>query len=432
MAALLPISSTSRIRPLNSTRSSQRTADRHASAPQAPSVHRSKVELRVLGTSVTLQEHIRKQAEHDLGIRLRFIVADGSDVQRDGVMRPDSYDLYDQWFHSIDCLWPARALQPIDVRRIARWDEVNALPRTGRSGPIGSGASMNAGSVPAERLYVQADGSLGSAPGELISMLPLTHNADSFVYLPDELPDSLLSGEESWAWLLAPELAGRVALQADAAIGAIDAALAVQASGLMSFADIGNLSIEEIDALIGTLIEFKRRGHFAGFWSSFADAAQLAIAQRVVIQSIWSPAAVELERAGLRFRLACPKEGYRAWFGGMSISRLAHGRVLDAAYEYLNWWMNGWAGATMARQGYYIANPERTRACMSDAEWAYWYDGAPAPAELPGPTRKHLVHVGQQRDGGSYTSRMSRIAVWNSVMDEHNYLVRRWTEFMRS
>jgi putative spermidine/putrescine transport system substrate-binding protein len=395
-------------------------------------VHRSKVELRVLGTSVTLQEHIRKQAEHDLGIRLRFIVADGSDVQRDGVMRPDSYDLYDQWFHSIDCLWPARALQPIDVRRIARWDEVNALPRTGRSGPIGNGASMNAGSVPAERLYVQADGSLGSAPGELISMLPLTHNADSFVYLPDELPDSLLSGEESWAWLLAPELAGRVALQADAAIGAIDAALAVQASGLMSFADIGNLSIEEIDALIGTLIEFKRRGHFAGFWSSFADAAQLAIAQRVVIQSIWSPAAVELERAGLRFRLACPKEGYRAWFGGMSISRLAHGRVLDAAYEYLNWWMNGWAGATMARQGYYIANPERTRACMSDAEWAYWYDGAPAPAELPGPTRKHLVHVGQQRDGGSYTSRMSRIAVWNSVMDEHNYLVRRWTEFMRS
>jgi len=428
----LPISSTSRIRPLNSTRSSPRTAERSASAPQAPSVHRSKVELRVLGTSVTLQEHIRKQAEHDLGIRLRFIVADGSDVQRDGVMRPDSYDLYDQWFHSIDCLWPARALQPIDVRRIARWDEVNALPRTGRSGPIGNGASMNAGSVPAERLYVQADGSLGSAPGELISMLPLTHNADSFVYLPDELPDSLLSGEESWAWLLAPELAGRVALQADAAIGAIDAALAVQASGLMSFADIGNLSIEEIDALIGTLIEFKRRGHFAGFWSSFADAAQLAIAQRVVIQSIWSPAAVELERAGLRFRLACPKEGYRAWFGGMSISRLAHGRVLDAAYEYLNWWMNGWAGATMARQGYYIANPERTRACMSDAEWAYWYDGAPAPAELPGPTRKHLVHVGQQRDGGSYTSRMSRIAVWNSVMDEHNYLVRRWTEFMRS
>jgi len=40
--------------------------------------------------------------------------------------------------------------------------------------------------------------------------------------------------------------------------------------------------------------------------------------------------------------------------------------------------------------------------------------------------------VGQQRDGGNYVARMGRIAVWDSVMDEHNYLVRRWNEFMRA
>jgi putative spermidine/putrescine transport system substrate-binding protein len=394
-------------------------------------VHPSKVELRVLGTSVTLQEHIRKRAEQDLGIKLRFVVQDGGSVQRDGVMHPDRYELYDQWFHSIDCLWPTHALQPIELSRIRRWDEVNALPRTGRLGKASAQAG-GAGCVPADRLFVQADGTLARKPSERISMLPLTHNADSFVYLQDAMPASLTDGEESWAWLLAPELAGRVALQADAAIGAIDAALAVEASGLMRFRDIGNLEIEEIDGLIGTLIEFKRRGHFAGFWSSFAEAAQLMIANKVVIQSIWSPATVELERAGLNFRLARPREGYRAWFGGIGISRLAHGRVLDAAYEYLNWWLEGWAGATMARQGFYISNPERSRVQMSDAEWAYWYDGARASADLPGPTSKHLVPVGQMRDGGDYVARMSRIAVWDSVMDEHNYLVRRWTEFMRS
>jgi putative spermidine/putrescine transport system substrate-binding protein len=399
-------------------------------------VHPSKVELRVLGTSVTLREHIRKRAEQDLGVKLRFIVEDGSDVQRHGVMHPERYELYDQWIHSIDCLWPAHALQPIETKRIARWDEVNRLALTGqltdgtRGG--GGGGSRNAGSVPAERLYVQPDNSLSREPSDRISMLPLTHNADSFVYLEDALPPSLRAGEESWAWLLAPELAGRVALQADPAIGAIDAALAVEASGLMRFENIGNLSIEEIDALIGVLIEYKRRGHFAGFWSTFAEAADLMIANKVAIQSIWSPATIELERAGLHFRLACPKEGYRAWFGGMSISRTAHGRVLDAAYDYLNWWLDGWAGATMARQGYYISNPGRTRAQLDDAEWTYWYDGAPAAAELPGPTTRHLVRVGQRRDGGGYLSRMSRIAVWNSVMDEHNYLVRRWAEFMRS
>ena len=172
-------------------------------------MHPSKIELRVLGTSVTLQEHIRKKAEQDLGIKLRFIVEDGSDVQRHGVMHPERYELYDQWIHSIDCLWPAHALQPIELERIHRWDEVNALPRTGR---IGRHASANAGSVPADRLYVQPDNSLGRKASGRISMLPLTHNADSFVYLEDTLPATLLAGEESWAWLLAPELAGRVAL----------------------------------------------------------------------------------------------------------------------------------------------------------------------------------------------------------------------------
>ena len=398
-------------------------------ANAAPAVHRGKVELRVLGTSVTLQEHIRKQAEQDLGIKLDFIVEDGSTVQRNGVMHPGSYELYDQWFHSIDCLWPARALQPIDVTRIRRWEEINTLPREGR---VAERACTGAGSVPVDRLYVQPDSSLARTPSERISMLPLTHNADSFVYLDDTLPASLIERGESWSWLLAPELAGRVALQADAAIGAIDAALAVEASGLMTFEDIGNLTIEEIDGLIATLVDYKRRGHFVGFWSSFAEAAQLMISNKVAIQSIWSPATVELEKAGLKFRLASPREGYRAWFGGMSLSRAVGGRALDAAYDYLNWWLDGWAGATMARQGFYIANQERSRDHMSHDEWAYWYDGKAASGELPGPTSGHLVAAGQRRDGGSYASRMGRIAVWDSVMDEHNYLVRRWAEFMRA
>ncbi|WP_413194289.1 ABC transporter substrate-binding protein [Pararobbsia alpina] len=392
-------------------------------------MHRSKIELRVLGTTVTLQEHVREQAERDLGIRLRYIVDDGFAVQRAGVMHPETYEVYDQWFHSIDCLWPARALQPIDVSRIARWTEIQSLAR---SGELGGRPCAKAGSVPVDRLYVQPDNTLARDATQRISMLPLTHNADSFVYLDDALPEGFQGAGESWAWLLAPELSGRVALQADAAIGAIDAALAAQAAGLLRFDDIGNLNIEEIDALIDLLIEFKQRGHFAGFWSTFAEAAELMIANKVAIQSIWSPAIVELERAGIRFRLASPREGYRAWFGGLALSRAAQGRALDAAYAYLNWWLEGWAGASMARQGFYISNAERSRPYLSDAEWAYWYDGEAARVELPGPMSAHLVAAGQTRDGGGYAARMSRIAVWDSVMDEHNYLVRRWNDFMRA
>jgi len=394
----------------------------------APAIIGSKVELRVIGTSVTLQEHIREKAEQDLGIKLNFIVLDGPLAQREDVMHPEHYDVYDQWFHSLDCLWPAHALQPIDVRRINRWDEINALPRTGR---LAGRPGTTAGSVPADRLYVQRDNSLGRTTSARISMLPLTHNADSFAYLADEIPPRLIDQGESWSWLLAPELAGRVALQADPAIGAIDAALAVRASGLMEFQDIGNLSIEEIDGLIEILIDYQQRGHFAGFWSTFAEAAQLMLRNQVAIQSIWSPAMLELERAGLKPQLASPHEGYRAWFGGLALSRLVEGRARDAAYDYLNWWLDGWAGASMARQGYYISNPERARQYMSKDEWAYWYNGNPA-VDLVGPTGQRRSLAGQCRDGGDYAARMGRIAVWDSVMDEQNYLVRRWGEFLRA
>jgi hypothetical protein len=103
---------------------------------EAPAVHRSRIELRVLGTSVTLQEHIRKQAEQDLGIKLRFMVDEGSAVQRNGVMHPHSYDVYDQWFHSIDCLWPARAARTSFrharlARRATRRRDKRSCPRYG-------------------------------------------------------------------------------------------------------------------------------------------------------------------------------------------------------------------------------------------------------------------------------------------------------------
>ena len=116
----------------------------------------------------------------------------------------------------------------------------------------------------------------------------------------------------------------------------------------------------------------------------------------------------------------------------MSLSRHAQGPVLDAAYAYLNWWLSGWPGAVMARQGYYIGNPARTRDHLSRAEWDYWYAGLPAREELPGSDGLPLIDIGEVRDGGSYEQRMGNIAVWNSVMDEHNYLVRRWGDFMRA
>ncbi|HCD6632153.1 ABC transporter substrate-binding protein [Pseudomonas aeruginosa] len=385
--------------------------------------------LRVLGTSVTLLEPIRLRAEQDLGIRLEYRIHDTQTAQRIAVMRPDSYDLYDQWFHNVDFVWPARAIQPIDTRRVALWDEINDLPKRGRLHP---GDRLAGGSLPCDRLFVQHDGSLGSQPSERISMLPLTHNADSFAYRPERLPAKLSGREESWAWLLDEGWCGHIALQSDAAIGALDAAMALQARGLAHFDNIGNLRLDEIDRLAAALIKLRRHGHFAAFWSDDRDASELMLGPNVHIQSLWSPTLMQLHRAGVRYRLAVPREGYRAWFGGLSLSRCVEGRTRDAAYAYLNWWLAGWPGALMARQGFYISNPPRARDHLSAAEWDYWYAGKAASESLPGSDGQPLIEPGEVREGGSYAQRMGHIGVWNSVMDEHNYLVRKWSDFLRA
>ena len=43
-----------------------------------------------------------------------------------------------------------------------------------------------------------------------------------------------------------------------------------------------------------------------------------------------------------------------------------------------------------------------------------------------------IVRRGARRSGGSYLERARRIALWNTVMDEHNYAARAWTRFVSS
>jgi putative spermidine/putrescine transport system substrate-binding protein len=123
-------------------------------------------------------------------------------------------------------------------------------------------------------------------------------------------------------------------------------------------------------------------------------------------------------------------EGYRAWHGGLSLSARLEGRQLDIAYDYLNWWLSGWPGAVVARQGYYMSVLDRIRPHLSEAEWNYWYGGRPAAVDLPGPGGETSIKAGSLRSGGSYWDRAANIAVWNTTMDEHNYLVRRWVELV--
>lgn len=395
----------------------------------SPSIIKGKVTLRVLGTSVTLLEEIRLQATKDLGINFEYTVLDGVAAQRQGVLYPHSYDVYDQWFQSIDMLWPVSAIQPIDTKKIPLWHEVNPLSKYGK---VSNTSSIGTGGIPVNRLYVQQDNSLSAHPTRFISMLPLTHNADSFGYSPKALPARLRRKEESWGWLVNEDWSGKVGIQNDSSIGAIDLALAVQSAGLLDFKDIGNLTVTEIDNLINLLTKLKKRGHFRSTWDSAAQAEENMLTGGVAIESLWSPSYNHLRELNAEIIEASPIEGYRAWFGGMAISSNVEGRILDAAYEYLNWWLSGWAGAKLAKQGFYTSTPHLSKRYMEPGEWDYWYDGKPAPSILTALDGNNLIAKGEVRKGGTYEERMSKVIVWNSVMDEHNYLIRRWNDFLNA
>ncbi len=392
-------------------------------------IGQAKPVIRVMGTHVTLQEAIRQRAMDDLGIDIRFEPGGSAAVLQKASMNPAGFDLYEQWSNSIDVLWRANAIQPIDKKRITYWDEINSLTKTGKVTPD---AKLGAGDAPHRILNVQPDGSLGATTRDEISFLPYVHNVDSFGYDTSRLPDSMRQESESWGWLLDSRVSGGVAIVNDPTIGLFDIALAAQAKGFISFEDIGAMTRDELDNLFSVLIELSQLNHFNGFWTSVPESVQFMKSRRVVIESMFSPAVSALNGQDIPVRFAAPKEGYRGWHGVMCLSSMTQGRTKDAAYEYMNWWLSGWPGAFIARQGYYISNPQRSAKYLTDAEWDYWYQGKPAKEPLKGTDGKVSVHQGEQRSGGSYEDRFSNVAVWNTVMPTYEYSLQKWYEFITS
>ena len=391
------------------------------------SIGKEKPTLRVLGTHVTLQEAIRQRAMEDLGINIEFEPGGSATVLQKASMNPTSFDLYEQWSNSINVLWRAHAIQPIEKKRLQYWEEINDLSKTGK---LTENARMGAGDAPHKIINVQDDGTLGANHTDTISFLPYVHNVDSFGYDTSKLPNELQGQEESWGWLLDSRYSGKVGIVNDPTIGLFDLALAAQAKGFIQFQDIGAMTEYELDDLFSLLIELTQLNHFNGFWTSVPESVEFMKSGRVAIESMFSPAVSALNGQDIPVTFAAPKEGYRGWHGVMCMSSATQGRIKDVAYEYMNWWLSGWPGAFIARQGYYISNPERSAQYLSDAEWNYWYKGQVASEPLKGPDGNISVRQGAQRTGGSYEERFSNVAVWNTVMPTYEYSLQKWYEFI--
>ena len=284
------------------------------------------------------------------------------------------------------------------------------------------------GTMPFEVLYTGGPGdtSFATEATDYATTMPTIYNADTLGIRSDLIGRPV----ESWAELFNPEFKGKTALVNIPQIGIMDAAMALEAMGEITYADKGNMTREEIDHTINRLIELKKAGQFRAFWSTFDESVNLMAAGEVVIQSMWSPAVTAVKSRGLQCVYQGLKEGYRGWGLGMGLMGHLEGVKLEAAYEYLNWYPSGWQGAFIARQGYYSSVPETALANLTPNEVGYWYEGKPATEDILDPYGAVMDKAGAVRDGGSFQDRMGHVACWNTVMDEERYMVQRWNEFV--
>jgi putative spermidine/putrescine transport system substrate-binding protein len=383
------------------------------------------VVLRQFGTGVSNLNAIAEKVKADLGITLQMTALDSDAVAQRAVTQPQSYDVADIEYWICKKVFPAGVLQPMDVRRLRFYDKIVPIFTTGRLTPQ---STIAQGTAPHTVGFVTAQNATTFArqPTQWMTMIPTIYNADTLGIRPDLVGRPITK----WKDIMDPAFRGKTSILNIPSIGIMDAAMIAESAGEIRYRDKGNMTRAEIDRTIALLTRLKRAGQFRAFWRSFDESVNLMASGEVVIQSMWSPAVAAVRSRGIACIYQPLEEGYRAWGGGLGLAKHLTGIKLDAAYEYINWYLSGWCGAYLNRQGYYSAVLDTARANMSADEWGFWMEGRPAQGDILAPDGRVMERAGAVRDGGSFQERMGKVACWNSVMDEDRYMVRKWNEFI--
>ena len=385
------------------------------------------VTLRQFGTGVSNINEIAKRAKQDLGITLQMTALDTDSTAQRVVTQPRSFDIADIEYFTLKKVWGSGNMQPMDIRKLKYYDQIVGTFKNGKLTPS---SKIAQGTAPHTVSFVENPTDRNFAKGETnwYTMVPTIYNADTLGIRPDLIKRPI----SSWTELLNPEFRGKASILNIASIGIMDAAMVCEAMGEVQYGDKGNMTRAEIDKTMAIFTEAKQAGQFRAFWKTFDESVNLMASGEVVIQSMWSPAITKVRSMGIPCVYQPLKEGYRSWGGGLGLSRNLAGLELDAAYEYINWYLSGWVGGLLMRQGYYSAAPATSKLYMSDDEWGFWFEGKAAKNDIVNPFGQKMEPAGAKRDGGSFYERMGKVECWNSVMDENRHMVRKWNEFIAS
>jgi putative spermidine/putrescine transport system substrate-binding protein len=383
------------------------------------------VTLRQFGTGVSNINEISRKAKEDLGFTLTMTALDSDAVVQRAVTQPKSYDIADIEYWMAKKVVPTGVLLPLDTQRIKLFDKIVPVFITGKLTPE---AKVAQGTAPHTVEFVTGANSaqLAAEPTRWATLIPTIYNADTLGIRPDLVKRPI----DTWAELLNPEFKGKASILNIPSIGIMDAAMVCESVGAITYMDKGNMTKDELDKTMKVLTDAKKTGQFRAFWKTFDESVNLMASGEVVIQSMWSPAVTAVRAKGIPCYYTPLKEGYRAWAGGLGVAKHLTGLELDAAYEYINWYLPGWVGAFLNRQGYYSAVLDTAKQYMTDDEWGYWMEGKPAKGDIVDPFGTKIESAGAVRDGGSFYERIGRVTCWNSVMDENRYMIQKWNEFV--
>ncbi|MEM6824072.1 MAG: extracellular solute-binding protein [Pseudomonadota bacterium] len=383
------------------------------------------VTLRQFGTGVSNLNEVADKVKEDLGFTLEMTALDSDSVTQRAATQPDSFDIADIEYWICKKVWPTGNLQAMDTSKIDNYDKIVGIFRDGKLTPE---SVIAQGTAPHSVGFVEGvDGrEFVDTESGWMTLIPTIYNADTLGIRPDLIGRPI----SNWSELLNPEFKGKASILDISSIGIMDMAMVVESMGEYTYPDKGNMTQEEIDLTLGIFTEAKNAGQFRAFWKTFDESVNLMASGEVVIQSMWSPAITAVRSQGIPCVYQPLEEGYRSWGGGIGLSKSLSGIELDAAYEYINWYLSGWVGGFLMRQGYYSAVPETSKEFMSADEWGFWFEGKAAEGDITNPFGDVMEKAGAVRDGGSFFDRMGAVACWNAVMDENQYMVRKWNEFI--
>ncbi|MBO6720006.1 MAG: extracellular solute-binding protein [Rhizobiaceae bacterium] len=382
------------------------------------------ITLNHTGMSYSTLPDIARQASKDLGFKVEMSVVDHPGLINRMINDPNSIDVADMEIWQTKIAVPQGVIQGIETAKVKNWDQLTPLYTEG----VFAGKPVSReGDAPIEFIYLDSTDARSFASDQtgIATFVPGVYNADTLGIRPDLVGRDITS----WADLISEDFKGKAAIQNIPTNGIMDAMMALEAAGEMTYSDKGNPTQEEIQKTIGRLIELKRAGHWRALWNTFDESVNLMANGEVVIQSMWSPAVTAVQTQNKPCVYQPLKEGYRGWGNGLAMMSHLDGLKRDAAYEYMTWYNSGWVGGFIAKQGYYSANPETAKANLTPNERGFFYEGKPATDEITSPTGQKTNSAGDVRDGGSYEERFSNVAVWNNLMDEAEFLYAKWNEF---